>query len=1157
MMCGPQTINEETTVAVTGRELAGNWPGSGGLVGVEASGRSRRAARRASGSALILSIVTIVMLVMLGAAYLQVARTDRRTASDVDTRSNQDDGSILRYIGSILAGDIPEGYDGNGPEPYDVAWSNDATPWTVPDLYAPTVVPGPVPNLGNGDQPAREPRANAALADAAGLFQARGGELDDPYLAAIEPTFTGASPFWSHITNLSGVFLDLGNIAAGNDTVPGGTRPMPAQYLATAAGTSGWTPTANQQRSDVAFTVPAIPMALIPLAERGLFADADRDNIADSRWTWAPLPYEGGQAAVMAVRIVDNSALLNVNALAYDRFNAPDAPRWLWPGELDLHTGIEGIVNRSTGGSLTANPILTNAAPTGRFLDNTLDFAARLDNWLYTTNNNRAGWNEIGSKIEQDGTVDGVESPTDPTNTYSSYGARQEEIEFRYRNGLNNDAIITSFESLDSAPGGLFRSDQTETVYSDSTYGGPSGTNGDMEPYFLNEPRKWFTTVSGSAAFGQENLNNATTQELSDTLDTGPLTSLLFTYGGWTDNVEYTNQLACILTDFRDEDSELTELNGMYGMEYLPFVSEVYLQSRYDNTALVDSAVSASGDDEVTWTIANTIASTGPGRSPTTDAFAVAIEIVNPWPWTIEIPDVEVRVLDDGGNTRSWGTLETLINDPGKTTMEANEVIIFTRDDNAGADNTQIAAIAANEALGSTPPVFHYDVPATAADEWPVGNGAAGVVLAAQTSVGTRIGYQEYLVEEIAEEYREHYTAGAGVTVPPAGYAQITAQGTGDGLSVLTVRDVDVDRTEYEPNNSIPGGDRRVQHTAPQPVAGTAEFSVLVKGATSPDRGDTLDDRIDDYFAVGAAVDAGDEPWVIGNAGRFYRTGDLLRAVMIGPREIGGLAVPVAEVWERFRANKEADTGNPRHAIRDAMLSFNDTAVVGTGDDQNIPHAAYYLALFNTIDVNDGDGGLIDGRPNINTMPARLLADILPTLDPTYADTIAAQIVAAREFPNDAAFPGGVGVGRDPGVAGLQGIAYPGQLGYLPSVYDGSATPAGELIDFNEYEPNITHAFNPAPGAAALADSHSVDTEEQTMMLNYLNQVVSTRSDVFTAYVRVRLYPANDFSANGDNDGDGVFDPTNEYFLVAVFDRSSVTGQGLPRILSVKRYDVE
>ncbi len=44
------------------------------------------------------------------------------------------------------------------------------------------------------------------------------------------------------------------------------------------------------------------------------FADADGDGIADSRWTWAPLPSDAGLAYVMAVRIIDNSAMVDLNA---------------------------------------------------------------------------------------------------------------------------------------------------------------------------------------------------------------------------------------------------------------------------------------------------------------------------------------------------------------------------------------------------------------------------------------------------------------------------------------------------------------------------------------------------------------------------------------------------------------------------------------------------------------------------------------------------------------------------------------------------------------------------------------------------------------------------------------------------------------------------
>lgn len=1107
--------------------------------------RTRRENFRESGSALILALVTIVMLVMLGAAYLQVARTDRRTAAAVDTRTNQSDASILRYIGQILAGDLPEGIDGTGPEAFDVAWSNPAEPWTVPDIFAPTVVPGPVPILTNGDQPAREPRANTALPDrttnyVAGpgaVYQAQGGDRDDPYLGSTEPDFSGGTPYWPHVTNLLGVFLDLGDIAATNDTVPGGVRPLPAQYLATAQGTAGWTPTANQLRSDVAYTVPAIQMGTIPLAAAGLYADADGDDIADSRWTWAPLPSDGGQVFVMAVRIVDNSALLNVNALSYQRPSG-DAPRWLWPGELDLDTALEGIKARASAGSMVSNNILYNTAPSGRYLAaNT--FNARLDNWLYSVNTNRTGWNDLGTALEKAGTVDGGESPVDPANTYNSYNVRSEELELRWRNGLNrstNNTTVdadTPFETLD---GTLFRSAALETDYVASGYGTAGNTSANIGPFFVEEPRKQMTTVSGSAAFAQVNLNSAGLVAMSNALDSPSMalssnlipvdarTPALYAYGGWTNNEEFTDQMACILTDFRDENSELTFRNDMFGMEYLPFISEVYLQARYDKGTVTSPGV--SGNDEVEWTHT-------PGN------YALAIEIVNPWPWEIAMPDVEVFVQDDAGVSQSMGTLDTLT--AGKTTMTAHEVIILRKDDALPAANAELPASAFADMSTTTAPF----------PNWPDGTGVAGLVLAAQTSVGNRVGYQEFAVEEIPTPIIEWYTVGAGAAAGATGYSQVSALGTGNGLSALTVRDVDVEVKLLDPTNSIPGGERRVQHSNPQ-AAGDQEFNNYLKNATSPDRTDALDTRVTDAAdaAVPATPASGDEPWIVGNAGRFYRTGDLLRAVFLGPRVVGAVQIPVAEVWETFRANEETATGTPtQHSIGSLMLDVEDPARVDT-NNLDMPHAAYYLARFNTIDVNNAAGGLIDGLPNINTIPQRLLAEILPTTNLATAATIAAEIVAAREAPSGITAPG---IGRP---ANLKGIAHLSQFTVRSSaIYDGTATPAAEVTDFNELDPEATHVYNttPGPGTAVTTDAYTNDTEEKTLLLSALNQVVSTRSDIFTAYVLVRSYPANDFGLNGfDAAGEPI--PTDEFRLIAVFDRSSVTGDGLPRILAVKRF---
>ena len=61
-----------------------------------------------------------------------------------------------------------------------------------------------------------------------------------------------------------------------------------------------------------------------------------------------------------------------------------------------------------------------------------------------------------------------------------------------------------------------------------------------------------------------------------------------------------------------------------------------------------------------------------------------------------------------------------------------------------------------------------------------------------------------------------------------------------------------------------------------------------------------------------------------------------------------------------------------------------------------------------------------------------------------------------------------------------------------------------------------------------------------------MNQVASTRSDVFTIYIHVKGFPANDFSQ----------DPVENYRLVAVMDRSVINAsRPLPRLTAVARFE--
>jgi len=1155
-----------------------------------ASTRPTAAARpRATGSALILSLVTIVMLVMLGAAYLQVARTDRRTAAAVDTRTNQNEGSILRYIGGILASDVPSivGADPaifvEGSEYYDYPWSNPNVQWVVPDQFAPTVVPGPQPVLAAGDQPAREPRAgspggwgDATGASSTGNLFAQGGQLDDPWLAATEPDFGVTPPVWPHVTNLQGVFLDLSDIGS-SDTYDytGGGRAVPAQYLTTAQGSLGWSPTANEFLSDVAYTVPALPTGS---ANEDIYADADGDGITDSRWTWAPLPSDGGRAYVMAVRIVDNSSLLDLSAASYEGLavDTNEQSRWLWPGELDIETALANIVGAAGVGTLGTEPLLRGpAADAGREMG-TPDFNVsvsphleqRLAHWLSLTGQDFGDWGIIGSNLERDSTltVAPSENLTIPDNlTYGDLNVRAEELELRWRNGLNrsDDNLTanapTSLENLDTT---LFRSAALEQAFAP-----PNGTPyATVQTFSLNEPRKQMTVKSGSANFGQININDLDVENLAafierdfQNFDAQPVSLIppitlnantpeLFFAGGWGTKADpvgslsdFAAQAAAVLIDFRDGDSVLTEQDGMYGMEYLPFMSEVYVQARYAGTLKLAADPPATAGDELTWT-------------HTEGENSVAIELVNPWPWPIAIPEVQI-IVDDGDNDtddeENWGLLANLL-PPTKTTMAANEFITFRKydTDGDGGDSTLLDSISGGAVYNFTPP-----------ESWPVdpATGRVRVRLEALTNDGNFVTYQWLTADDIDAEIIEEYAVGtAPTTTPYIGYTQQSTIGTGNGIAALTVRHDDFARLDHFrdppplpemlPTSTVPANAYSIHLTTPLD-SGVTMFGVARKDIESPKMDffpapgmpDKLDDRVIDAPDLDPmlTIDPADEPWIIGNADRFYRTGDLLRAVFLGPRleeePIGSgdfVEKAVADVWADYFRTRTGEW-----SIRSAMLDLSDPALVEAGatDNRRMSHAAYLLGMFTNL---ESTRGLIPGRPNINTMPERLIDSLLPTNTNPESLVIAKDIIAARKDPASL-------LNRQANTKGIQTVSQLSQLNnlFIPftltPALSSTAPTRNPLVDFNEYEPGIG-----GPDATHDTDRFTEDLEERTMLMSYLNQVTSTRSDIFTAYVLVRAYEANDFST-GKQD---------EYRLIAVFDRSQVTGEGLPRILAVKRF---
>ncbi len=80
----------------------------------------------------------------------------------------------------------------------------------------------------------------------------------------------------------------------------------------------------------------------------GQWADADGDGVADSKWFVVPnVKTASGENYYAAVRIIDNSGMINVNTAYKDarRVNYPAASDYLFYGDSQLSVNLEGLLN--------------------------------------------------------------------------------------------------------------------------------------------------------------------------------------------------------------------------------------------------------------------------------------------------------------------------------------------------------------------------------------------------------------------------------------------------------------------------------------------------------------------------------------------------------------------------------------------------------------------------------------------------------------------------------------------------------------------------------------------------------------------------------------------------------------------------------------------
>ena len=249
------------------------------------------------------------------------------------------------------------GYD----EPYDYPWTNNAI----------------------------QARRTALYLDGR-VYAAAGGRGDDPWLAASAPVLdtngdgmvdASDQPYWRQVSDVYGnwVYSNVGT--ASNLAVPRGNwRDLPvgdADRNGTAD--SNDTTPGTQDQDDNGFLRVNSPFLV----------DADNDGIGDSRWAWPSVPAINGVIYVTAIRIVDASSLLNPDTAlgltdAGGNFGTfADAPRWLYPTDLDLNyfaAGFEGVTDGIDDAKNLYRYRLGLATPPSTPLVPLLD---RIDHWTF------------------------------------------------------------------------------------------------------------------------------------------------------------------------------------------------------------------------------------------------------------------------------------------------------------------------------------------------------------------------------------------------------------------------------------------------------------------------------------------------------------------------------------------------------------------------------------------------------------------------------------------------------------------------------------------------------------------------------------------------------------------------------------------------------
>lgn len=1094
------------------------------------------------GSAILLVLVSLVLMAVLAASLLQVTRFERipQPTSNIDPVvesvvaeiANQLTDDILDQDGNVFrVGHSGTGanFDGGGDEPWDFPWSNTAV---------------------TGNNAVR----TVTLADGT-TRDVYGGVMDDTWLAATAPDYRASVDadsvydggvmndtigVWRKITSLTGLYLmGTGNVA---DLSTGDTpieRPVddPTKIL----------------RSDM--NIPTPHPSLV---------DADGDGIGDSRWEWAPLRQIGSTQYVMAVRIVDLSARLDVNVASALSDSAlatstdQRLPRGDSPAEL-----AGGQFATDFGGSQAEWMDLARHR-----MDGATDTAALAydgDAQSPAVKSRREFWEDGASRVSN------TLQRSDDADYDTTFGLT-DAFELLYRNGLNNANQTT----LEAQMPTLLRDGNAEATYTTSS------TNPQKQDFWENDPRKYLSPFTGAATLappltdaGQTpgglrlDVNRAIEQDelgrivdvIDDTLSAGGGSPFpIGDYPQFNDTRALAEQLTANLADYVDRDNQVSIVGSRAGLEALPFITEVYTQRLYNlkNVQVRDEDGDGNDDTVLTW--------------EDEEEMNYVLEIGNPFGrwngsgWVgrpVSLEGVYLQLNDSSNRVE----LSTLTGVPSDNKLDAGEVLLVYYDSGGATPAVKLDNFDSNGINGINSPSSNLTAhKASTSLTAPGGrrthvftlhaeeqdtNGAAGWSYSGiQVKTSDNTDFDEVLSNQ----------TGTGYATGHKGYVVTHYQGFGQGLRMMTLnqRPQPVSNGYYVNDTSLDSPSQNSNETSGQAlVEQTIEtnFSNHVKINSPPIFGSLQGQQI---------------VWHDNPRERLHWVGDILQVPLIG--------FDYQNTTDRDRhlskciTDAAGGTTTLAGGIQALLLPYQAGHSAVGADSLNYPHAVLLLERLTTFnpatDGEDGDGQgdseslaapdydemLVPGKLNLNTAPQSVLESALPFPDATTRTRIAEAIIERRENNIQAQAPasGGHGMGTD----GIPGIAYTSALyeqieglPVNPSQQVGEDIfeigPAAYRVDLNDYEQ--TQGTFPTPvGSPPKSDGVADDREEQIMLAKWLSEVGSARSDVFAAYIVVQGYPANNFKA-------GV---TESARLIVIFSRAGVRESG-DRAVEIGRFRIK